>query len=73
MMLDVSDLGWHIQSCTEMKYMQLSSNGKVIENLGLPCDGLIGLEPGLLCVVNTSAIREPFINEVIEESGSCST
>ena len=44
MTLDVSDLEWHIQSCTEMKYMQLSSDGKVIKNLGLPCEGLIELE-----------------------------
>ena len=43
MTLDVSDLGCDIQSCTEMKYMQLSSDGKVIENLGIPCDGLIEL------------------------------
>ena len=43
MTLDVSDLGWHIQSCTEMKHMQLSSDGKVFKNLDLPCEGLIEL------------------------------
>ena len=38
--IDVCNLGCHIQSCTEMKYMQLSSDVKVIGNLGLPCVGL---------------------------------
>ena len=41
--VDVSDMGRHIQSCTEMKYLQLSSDGKVIEYQGLPCEGLIEL------------------------------
>ena len=73
MTLDVSDLGWHIQSCTEMKHMQLSSDGKVFKNLDLHCEDLIELELGLWCVVNTSALGEAFMNKVTKvlKSGSC--
>ena len=41
---DVSDLGRHIQSCTEMKCMQLLSDGRVTEDQGLLCADLIQLE-----------------------------
>ena len=60
---DVNDLGRHIQSCTEMKCMQLLSDGKVTEDQGLLCADLM---PRLFCGVNTSALRETFMNKAIK-------
>ena len=69
---DVSDLGQHIQSCTEMKCMQLLSDGKVTEDQGLLCADLNQLEPGLFCGVNTSALIETFMNKAIKVLKGCS-
>ena len=42
---DARSVLWrHVQSCTEMKCMQLSSDGKVIEDQGQLCADLIELE-----------------------------